>query len=250
MGLPKIVVNQYETQLPSTGEVIQFRPYTVKEEKVLLIAAEEKNPQKIIQCIQEIVQACLIDYNKPVTTLPSYDLDYLFIKMRTKSVGETSTIMYRCPHCNHENEIDINLDEAKVIFPENYKNPNLIEINEQYKVEMQHPSYSVIQRHTPADDLALNADNNMANDTIQTINLIAACMTKLYDTHTGKVIDRNEFNDSDAAEFIDCLTASQFERLSKTLTDAPKLSLTHRHTCVSCGESFDITLEGLSDFFT
>ena len=121
MALPQLKndVPKYEMTVPSTGEVVKYRPFLVKEQKVLLVAFESKDSKQILNSMLDSISSCVP--NIKLDSLATFDVDYMFTQVRSKSVGETSTILHACQNCNEENEVKVRLDQIKVNIPENWK---------------------------------------------------------------------------------------------------------------------------------
>jgi hypothetical protein len=230
MALP--VLNdtpKYELKIPSTGKKIKFRPYLVKEEKVLMMAAESGDGVQMMSAIMDTIQSCVQSQTK-VESLTTFDIEYLFIKLRSKSVGESSTINLSCESCKEPNEHVIDLESIECVGGTKDK---LIKISDEVTVEMKYPSYK---------DINLNQDENeMGFDILA--NSMSAVLTEE---------DRIEMADEtpeNIRKFLESMTKEQFEKVSTFLLDMPQVKHKIVYDCVKCHEPNEIELKGIQSFF-
>ena len=167
MALPRLKndVPRYEMTVPSTEEVVKFRPFLVKEQKVLLVAIESKDNKQILNSMLDSISSCVP--NVKLDDLSTFDVDYMFTQIRSKSVGETSTVMHACIKCNEENEVKIKLDDIKVIIPQNWKNTTEVKISDDITVELKFPTYK---------DVSSIDFNEDTPDTEVLMDTVRACM--------------------------------------------------------------------------
>ena len=237
MALPQLKndVPKYEMIIPSTGQAVKYRPFLVKEQKVLLVAFESKDNKQILNSMLDCLSTCIPETN--VDDLATFDVDYMFTQVRSRSVGETSTVMHACASCNEENEIKIKLDVIKVPMEEGWKSTTEIKISEEVSVELKYPSYRDIA-HMSNDD---TSDTEMLMDTIM------ACM-KAVKTEDEYLLIKDESKE-EVEKFINSLTNQQLEKITQFATDVPKLSHTEYYKCKKCDAENKIELSGLQDFF-
>ena len=239
MSLPKLNVPVYETVLPSTEKVIKYRPFLVKEEKVLLTAMEDGKTETIMNAVKQVLKNCIqskIDLDK----LPTFDLEFLFLRLRAKSVGEEVTIGLKpwgCPQnngelCDKTTEVKVNLEEVKVIKDE--KHTSKIMLDDNVGIKMRYPDISKID-----SDMGDNFETGMkmVKDSIDMIFTSE-------ETHERDTISETELND-----FIDSLNTEQFGKIREFFDTMPQLKHTAKYTCSTCGEEKETTITGLNSFF-
>lgn len=234
MALPRINEQvKYSLIVPSTKEKITYRPFLVKEQKVLLIALEAGNNENVLRAIIDTVNACVtedIDFNN----YPTYDIEYIFTKIRTRSVGETSNINIMCKECETYNEVEIKLDDIDIKLDETSKK---IKLNDEYTLELRHPSYDNI--------LSLNNDEDNLSNIIY--NMSIACMDKLYTEE--EVLNFDDETQEELVAFLDGLTTKQFEEVMKFVSNIPSVQKECSFTCKECSTENNHVLKGIKDFF-
>jgi len=239
MSLPKLNVPVYETILPSTEKVIKYRPFLVKEEKVLLTAMEDGKNDTMMNAVKQVLKNCIqskIDLDK----LPTFDLEFLFLRLRAKSVGEEVTIGLKpwgCPQnngelCNKTTEVKVNLEEVKVIKDE--KHTSKIMLDDNVGIKMRYPDISKINIDTGND---METGMKMIH---QSIDMIFTSE----ETHERDTISEKELED-----FIDSLNTEQFAKIRTFFDTMPQLKHTAKYTCSTCGEEKETTITGLNSFF-
>jgi hypothetical protein len=221
---------KYELVVPSTKEKKVFRPFFVKEEKVLLAAQESQNIKEIYLAIQDVIESCVEDI-KNVNELPLFDVEYIFTQLRAKSIGEIITPLITCPETNEQVHFNINLTEVEVQFNKNHK--NVINLADKLNVVMKYPSIKSIMRR---DDDSKNDLYEMVIDCIDSIENDAE------EFHCG------DYSRKEIEEFVNHLTKQQFSLLLDFLITSPRLEHTVDYT-TSDGEERRLQLSGLSDFF-
>tara|TARA_Y100000114_G_C11726320_1_gene311162 strand:- start:142 stop:858 length:717 start_codon:yes stop_codon:yes gene_type:complete len=238
MALPKLnSTPNYELTIPSTGETLKFRPFLVKEQKVLLIAYESQDPPQILNAIMDCLQNCVQGLN--FKKLSTFDVDYIFIQLRSKSVGENTEIMSTCTSCNHQQKQTINLNNLKV-HGKILKNVN-IEITDSLKVSMKYPSYI---------DLLTNS-KIFSEETSNTERLFLTIGSSIDSVMTpDENIKLKDESQEEIDEFINSLSSEQFRKISGFIEDIPKIRYEDEYTCESCNATNKIELEGLQDFFS
>jgi DNA-directed RNA polymerase subunit RPC12/RpoP len=233
MALPKLNdVPKYDIVIPSTGVKTKFRPFLVKEEKVLLIAMESEDKQQMISSIMDTLEACVENVNR--SKLTSFDIEYMFTKIRTKSVGETTDIGHKCKHCSHVNDITINLDKIELTKPK--LKSNKVDLGNNIFLEMSYPTYNEI----------LNSDEN-SSKTEQMFSTIRMCMKTLY-TEEEK-IDLKETPKEELDAFIESMSAQQLKLVTEFVDDIPKLKHVQKYNCVECKKENELIIEGFENFF-
>jgi len=246
MGLPTIAVPEYTLTIPSTGKEVKYRPFLVKEEKILLLAMESDDTTQILQATQSIVEACIYD-DINVREIPTFDMEYIFLQLRGKAKGEIIELKYKCPKCEGEIPIAINIDEIKVITHKDHTKD--ITLNDELGVMMKYPT------------MELQVKVGEIKETKDTLNAIfttvADCIDYIYDketTYPSKDHTSKEMND-----FIESLPDIQFQKLSKFFETSPTLKHEVQLHCRNkkgkgkekkeCGYKEPLKLEGLASFF-
>ena len=229
MSLPKLNTPVYEAILPSTDKVIKFRPFLVKEEKVLLTAMEDGSQTALMNAIKTILKNC-VQGNLDVERLPLFDIEYLFLKLRSKSIGEISEIGLKCTdtECGGVNQISINMDEIEVTKPEGHNRK--IMISDDVGVIM---SYPVIKT------AGITEEDGMA--------IVKDCIEMVFTEEEQH--ERDSFTSKELDEFIESMDTKQFGKIKEFFDTMPKLQHTINYKCEKCGEDKEITLQGLDSFF-
>ena len=236
MALPKLNDTvKYSITIPSTGQEIRYRPFLIKEEKVLLLAMESRDPKMIMNSILDTIYACVED-EVDFGNLPVFDIEYVFLQIRTKSVGETSDVKIKCKSCEEYNDITVDLDSIKVTKPKKIKT---IKLNDTYTLEMKYPSIKdVINSGILAENVSIAE---------MTFKSIALCVNALLTDE-----ERIEMADESAEEidnFINSLSSKQFNDLKKFVDSIPQLQHKVEFNCTSCEEPNTVNLRGTDDFF-
>lgn len=238
MPLPKIATPTYELELPSTGQPIQYRPFLVKEEKLLVISLESEDTKQITNSIKTVIKNCIITKGVKVEELPTFDIEYLFLNIRGKSVGEEIEVNIICPD-DEETQVPvkINIDDIKVQKSEEHS--NRIKLDNSIMMEMRYPSLEQFIKN--------NFDFTGSNAIDQSFELIASCISKIYtedEVWTTSDCTKKEIN-----EFLDQMNSSQFKDIEKFFETMPKLSHTIKVTNPNTNVESEVVLEGLSSFF-
>jgi hypothetical protein len=238
MPLPKISTPTYELELPSTGETIQYRPFLVKEEKLLVIALESEDTKQITTAIKTVIKSCILTKNIKVESLPTFDIEYLFLNIRGKSVGEELEVNIICPDDGETQvPVKINLDDIKV--QKNEEHSNRIKLDDSIMMEMKYPSLDQF--------IKSNFDFSDKNAMDQSFELIASCIDKIFteeEVWTAADVTKKEMSD-----FLESMNSSQFKDIEKFFETMPKLSHTIKVTNPVTEIESEVVLEGLASFF-
>ena len=236
MALPKIGYPTYELELPSTGKSIKYRPFLVKEEKVLLLALESKDEKQVIGAVKDLIKNCVITRIK-VDTLPSFDLEYLFLKIRGASIGENIILTVTCLDDNETQvEANINIDEVEVFKPEGHDKK--IMFDDKTGVVMRYPSMKeFVEREFLQKEMK----------TEEVYGFIADSIDQIFDDE--EVYDSSTTTKKEFRTFVESLTTKQFEKIQKFYETSPKLSHTFKVTNPNTGKESSYTIEGLQSFF-
>lgn len=238
MPLPTLVVPTYELILPSTEQEIKYRPFLVKEEKLLLLALESGNNKEITTAIKTILTNCIKTKGIKVDTLPTFDIEFLFLNIRVKSVGEEVELKIYCPD-DEETKVTVKIDLEDIKVQKNPDHTNKIEINKKMILELKYPSLEQFIRN--------NFDLEGIT-TEQSFDLIIDCIDKLYDEDNVFVF--SDFSKEEWKEFVDGLDGSFFKKIQSFFETMPKLSHKIKVTNPKTKVESEVTLEGLSAFFT
>ena len=238
MPLPKIATPTYELELPSTGKTIQYRPFLVKEEKLLVLALESEDTKQITTAIKAVLKSCILTKGIKVDHLPTFDIEYLFLNIRGKSVGEELEINITCPD-DEETQvpITINLDDIKVEKKEDHTKQ--IKLDGNIMMEMKYPSLN--------EFIKTNFDPNDKNQMEQSFDLIGSCIDKIYTQE--EVWATEDCTKKEMTEFLESMNSSQFKEIENFFTSMPKLSHTVKVTNPKTKVKSDVILEGLASFF-
>lgn len=234
MALPKLNnFPKYEVTIPSTQKKVKFRPFLVKEQKVLLMALESQDQKQILGAIVDTIKSCA-EEEISTTKLTSFDIEYLFVKIRSKSVGEKSNININCQSCEKPNTVNIDLDQIDI---KDQNTSNKIVLSEQYTIQLKYPTYLDI----------LNSDIKVSSVTEQLYSSIVLAMDKL---HTpDELIDLKDESWEEKERFIDNLSPEQFQLIVEFITKAPSLKYNLKYKCTECGHENVQLLSGIQDFF-
>jgi len=238
MPLPKIATPTYELELPSTGQSIQYRPFLVKEEKVLVIALESEDNKQITTAIKAVLKSCILTKGVKVESLPTFDIEYLLLNIRGKSVGEELEVNVICPDDGETTvPVVINLDEIEVQKDENHSNK--IKIDDSIMMELKYPSLDQFIKN--------NFDFNDKNAMDQSFELIASCIDKVYTE--DEVWATADCTKKEVKEFLESMNSQQFKEIEAFFESMPKLSHTINVTNPNTKVESEVTLEGLASFF-
>ena len=238
MPLPKIATPTYELELPSTGKTVEYRPFLVKEEKLLVIALESEDNKQITTAIKAVLKACVLTKGIKVENLPTFDIEYLFLNIRGKSVGEELDVNIVCPDDEKtEVAVKIDLDDIEVQRDENHTNQ--IKLDDTLMMEMKYPSLD--------EFIKSNFDFSDKNQMDQSFQLIASCIDKIYTE--DEVWATADCTKKEVNEFLEGMNSNQFKEIEAFFTTMPKLSHTISVTNPKTKVKSDVVLEGLAAFF-
>ena len=238
MPLPKIATPTYELELPSTGQSIKYRPFLVKEEKVLVIALESEDNKQITTAIKAVLKSCILTKGVKVESLPTFDIEYLFLNIRGKSVGEELEVNVICPDDGETTvPVTVSLDEIEVQKDENHSNK--IKIDDSIMMELKYPSLDQFIKN--------NFDFNDKNAMDQSFELIASCIDKVYTE--DEVWATADCTKKEVKEFLESMNSQQFKEIEAFFESMPKLSHTIKVTNPNTKVESEVTLEGLASFF-
>ena len=241
MPLPKINTPTYELTLPSNGKKIKYRPFLVREEKILIMALETEDQKQITSAIIQILTACIMTRGVKLNELATFDIEYLFLNVRSKSVGETISLNLICPDDEKTSvEVSIDLDSIKV--KKDKSHTNTVKLDDNLSLKLKYPSMEeFIETNFEGGE---NAKNNVNN----TLQMIVACIDMIYN-------DEESWSASDSTkkeleEFIEQLNSKQFKDIENFFTTMPKLSHKIKVTNPQTKVESEVVLEGLAAFFS
>ena len=235
MPLPEIVTPEFQTTLPSTGEQIFYRPFLVKEEKMLLMAQEGQDRVEITNAVIQVLQNC-IKTPVQIKTLPIFDVEWLFLQLRSKSVNEVITLNLRHTKegCNHLNKIQVPISDIKLVTPEDHSNILMIDEDAGMGMTLNYPSLEITEN--------VNIEKSKAEDIFK---LILLCVKNVF--NKDQVF--NDFTEEELSLFIGELPKDFLEKFMKFFNTLPKLSYELDYECENCKEKITHKLNGLMDFF-
>jgi|TARA_B110000438_G_C15580462_1_gene549384 hypothetical protein len=236
MALPKLNTPTYELEVPSTDEKIKYRPFLVKEEKILMIAMESKDNSQIVNAVKEIVSECT--FNKlNIGTLPMFDIEYIFLQVRAKSVGEISKIKVLCSD-DKKTYADVEVDLTKVEVQVGDNHTNKIELTDDMGMVMTYPS---IDSFSDGGIQDINATNM--------IDMIGACVLQIYEQKGEKVYEAKDQTKKELSEFVENLNTKQFKQVQAFFDTMPKLKHEIMVKNPKTKKENKVILTGLNDFF-
>jgi len=236
MALPSInSTPSYELTIPSSGQSVTFRPFLVKEQKNLLIAMETQERKDMMRSIVRTIESCVEERIKEELTI--FDVDYMFTKIRSKSVGETATLLLDCEDCNTQNEVTVELD--KVFLEGEIVKDKVIKLTDDVSIKMRYPTY-----HDFMNNDMIFEDNSLTETLLEMVmSCIDIIMTK------DERFDIRDEPREEVVRFVDSMNSEQFERLSDFVNNIPTIKQETIFSCSSCGHENGKTLEGITDFF-
>ena len=238
MPLPKIATPTYELELPSTEKTVNYRPFLVKEEKLLVLALESEDTKQITNAIKAVLKSCVQTKGIKVETLPTFDIEFLFLNIRGKSVGEELEVNVICPDDEETQvKVTINLDDIQIEKSEDHNNQ--IKLDDELMMEMKYPSLDEFIKN--------NFDFKNENAMDQSFQLIASCIDKIYNEE--EVWATADCTKKEVNEFLEQMNSSQFKEIETFFETMPKLSHTIKVTNPKTKVESDVVLEGLASFF-
>ena len=238
MPLPKISTPTYELELPSTQKKVRYRPFLVKEEKVLLIALETEDTKEITNAIRAVIKSCVLTRGIKVETLPTFDIEYLFLNIRGKSVGETIEVNLICPD-DGVTEVKKNIPIDDIQIQRTDGHTNQIKLDDNIMMELKYPSLDQFIKN--------NFDFTEGNQMDQSFELIGTCIDKIYTEE--EVWTASDCTKKELTEFLESMNSSQFKEIENFFETMPKLTHTIKVKNPNTEKENDVVLEGLASFF-
>ena len=240
MPLPKISTPTYELDLPSTGKKVRYRPFLVREEKILIMALESEDMKQISSAIVQILSDCLLTKNVKISELSTFDIEYLFLNVRAKSVGETVEVNVTCPDDGETQvQMEINIDDIKV--QKDPKHSNIIKLDHTLSMKLKYPSLEqFVENNFEINESGGDVDKSLA--------MITSCIDTVYDEEESW--SAADCTKKELQEFIEQMNTKQFKEIETFFTTMPKLSHTIKVKNPNTKVESDVVLEGLASFFT
>ena len=235
MALPELNTARYTVEIPSTGQTVTYRPYLVKEEKVLMMAMESSDSKMIIQTIVSVIKSCIYD-EVDIDSLAMFDIETLFLELRSKSVGEKVDLKIKCEECEHRNEVQINFEDIqKPVIDDSEKR---VMLTEDVGVVLKYPALKDVERFAEHGDESIQS----------AMKMITACIDSIFDA--DNLYDAKNETVEALDKFLDSLNNEQFTKLSEFFKEMPALHSTISFNCTSCNHANSEELRGLQSFFT
>ena len=240
MPLPKISTPTYELELPSNGKKIKYRPFLVREEKILIMALESEDMKQITSAIVQILTDCIQTKGVKVSDLATFDIEYLFLNIRARSVGESVEVNVTCPDDGETSvQMEIDIDAIKVQKDKNHK--NIIKLDDNLSMKLKYPSLEQFIEN--------NFEyNEEVSDVNKSLSMITSCIEMVYDSEESW--NASDCTKKELEEFIEQLNTKQFKEIETFFTTMPKLSHTVKVTNPNTKVKSDVVLEGLASFFS
>ena len=238
MPLPKISTPTYEMVLSSSNKKIKYRPFLVKEEKVLILAMESQDTATVANAVKDVLKNCILSRGIKVEKLSTFDIEYLFLNIRGKSVGEAIEVMVTCPDDGKTQvPTSINIDEIKVIIDDDHQRD--IKLDDTYSLRMRYPSLDEFVKNNFATASDISVDD--------TFDLIASCVDQVYSEEESWAAA--DCTQKELTQFVESLNSNQFKEVEKFFDTMPKLSHTVKVINPNTKKENEVVLEGLQNFF-
>lgn len=238
MALPIISTPKYELTVPSSGKKVNYRPFLVKEEKVLLLANETKDQKQIVNAMRDIITNCTFG-EVDVKSLATFDIEYIFLQLRARSVGETIEVKIKCKKCETDNPLSININDVQI-----KKEPGLqnnIRVAGNTGIIFNYPNFEALQ------GLQTTNEGNNSQKTEELLSFIASCIDTIYDDK--QVYPAKDHTQKELVEFLESLPQVSFTKVMDFFNKMPYLSYTTKMKCSKCNNEDNLELKGAQDFF-
>jgi len=240
MPLPKINTPTYELVLPSTGKKIKYRPFLVREEKILIMAMESENMTEITNAIVQILSDCIVSKDVKVESLATFDIEYLFLNVRAKSVGETVDVNITCPD-DGETQVEMSIDIDSIKIQKTRGHKNIIKLDDELSMKLRYPSLDQFVENNFETEKG-------ASEIGQSLAMITSCIEMIYNQEESW--EASDYSKKEMNEFIEQLNTKQFKQIEKFFATMPKLSHTIAVKNPETGIESEVVLEGLASFFS
>ena len=240
MPLPKINTPTYELAIPSTGKKIRYRPFLVKEEKILIMALESEDIKQITDAIVEILSECILTKGVKVLELATFDIEFIFLNVRAKSVGEMIDVNVTCPD-DGKTQVQMEIDIDAIKVQKDKKHSNLVKIDEKLSMKMKYPSIQqFVQNNFDIKDTGPDVD--------QSLTMITTCIEQIYTEEESW--STSDSTSDELKEFVEQMNTKQFKEIEGFFTTMPKLSHTVKVKNPKTKVESEVVLEGLASFFS
>ena len=240
MPLPKISAPTYELVLPSSNKKIRYRPFLVREEKILIMALESEDTKQITEAIKTVIHNCVITRGIKVDKLSTFDIEYLFLNVRAKSVGETVEVNVTCPD-DGKTQVQMEIDIDAIKVQKDPKHTNIIKLDDSLSVQMNYPSLNQF--------IETNFDTGAKTSQVdQSLEVIMACIQQIYNEEESW--DASEYSKKELKEFVESMNSKQFKQIESFFETMPKLSHKVKVTNPETKVQSDVVIEGLASFFS
>ena len=240
MPLPTVATPTYELKLPSSNKKIKYRPFLVKEEKVLIIALESKSQTEITNAVKDVLKQCILTKDVNIDALPTFDIEYIFLNIRSKSIGEAINVRIKCPD-DGETEVPVTVyvDEIKVVKSKEHKTDIVLDDN--MTLRMKYPSINQFI------ETNFDMDEDPKESVNKTFKIISECIDQIYTQEDAW--DAKDYTSKERVEFVEQLNSKQYKEVEKFFSTMPKLSHKIQVTNPNTKKKNTVVLEGLADFF-
>tara|TARA_A100001388_G_scaffold62553_1_gene43595 strand:+ start:825 stop:1544 length:720 start_codon:yes stop_codon:yes gene_type:complete len=238
MPLPKVSTPTYELALPSSGKKIKYRPFLVREEKILIMALESEDSKQITNSVIDILNACILTKGIDITKLATFDIEYLFLNVRSKSVGETIDVLITCPDDN-TTKVETKIDIDTIKIKKDRKHKDIIKIDDNISIKFKYPSMDSFIEN--------NFESNEKSEVRNTLDMITSCMDVIFNEEESW--NASESTKKELEDFIDQLNTKQFKQIEDFFSTMPKLTHSIKVKNPNTGVESSVILEGLAAFF-
>ena len=238
MPLPKVSTPTYELALPSSGKKIKYRPFLVREEKILIMALESEDSKQITNSVIDILNACILTKGIDITKLATFDIEYLFLNVRSKSVGETIDVLITCPDDN-TTKVETKIDIDTIKIKKDRKHKDIIKIDDDISIKFKYPSMDSFIEN--------NFESNEKSEVRNTLDMITSCMDVIFNEEESW--NASESTKKELEDFIDQLNTKQFKQIEDFFSTMPKLTHSIKVKNPNTGVESSVILEGLAAFF-
>ncbi len=240
MPLPKINTPTYELVLPSSGKKIKYRPFLVKEEKILIMALESEDSKQITNAIKDVLTDCILSRGIKIEKLATFDIEYLFLNVRAKSVGETVEVNITCPD-DGETQVQVEIDIDSIKVQKSDTHSDIIQLDNDLSLQMNYPSLNQF--------IETNFEvGGEKSEVEQSLNVIMSCIKQVYSSE--EAWDATDCSKKELKDFVEQMNSKQFKQVEDFFNTMPKLSHTLKVTNPNTKVKSDVTIEGLASFFS
>lgn len=242
MPLPKVTTPTFELELISSGKSIKYRPFLVKEEKLLLIALESDSEKNILNTVKDVLKSCVLTRGIKVEDLPSFELEYLFLNIRSKSVGESVELLVTCTDDGETQvPLTVKINDVKLVIPDGHT--DIIDLGDGLCIKMKYPS----MQQFVENNFSVSKAGTNKEKIDKAFKSVTSCIEQLYNDE--EAWSHSDYTEKEWIEFLEQLDSSQFQQVEKFFETMPKLSYSTKVTNPNTGVDTNVLIEGLSNFF-